>query len=179
MHTCQNRRSLNFVSPQAILKAVAWLDKAPVKGTALDIKPPVCDIKVRFTLPRQGVSQALIHTRTAFCFCAAALTIASLGCATSNYISYETGVSPTANPLVAQYSVRHYQPGFSAWVEFGTDTTYGRQTSEVSDSASAPGGAVVNVLVAGMLPQTTYHMRAHIDTPSGSWVDTDHTFTTG
>ncbi|MFL6444308.1 MAG: aryl-sulfate sulfotransferase [Candidatus Sulfotelmatobacter sp.] len=107
------------------------------------------------------------------------MTIASLGCATSNYIPYETGVSPTANPLVAQYSVRHYQPGFSAWVEFGTDTTYGRQTSEVSDSASAPGGAVVNVLVAGMLPQTTYHMRAHIDTPSGSWVDTDHTFTTG
>lgn len=125
------------------------------------------------------MSQTLTDTRVALLFCAAVLTIASLGCATSNYIPYETGVTPTANPLVAQYSVRHYQPGFSAWVEFGTDTTYGRQTSEVSDSGSVPGSAVVNVLVAGMLPQTTYHMRAHIDTPSGSWVDADHTFTTG
>jgi arylsulfate sulfotransferase len=133
---------------------------------------------VRFTLIEKGAPD-LTHTRAALCFCAAALTISSLGCATSNYIPYETGVTPTANPLVAQYSVRHYQPGFSAWVEFGTDTTYGRQTSEVSDSGSVPGSAVVNVLVAGMLPQTTYHMRAHIDAPSGSWVDGDHTFTTG
>jgi hypothetical protein len=49
----------------------------------------------------------------------------------------------------------------------------------VSDSASVTGGAVVNVLVAGMLPQTTYHMRAHVDSPTGSWVDQDQTFTTG
>lgn len=88
-------------------------------------------------------------------------------------------VSPTANPLVAQYSVRHYKPGFSVWVEFGTDTNYGRQTALVSDSVSVSGGAAVNVLVAGMLPQTTYHMRAHVDSPSGAWLDEDHSFTTG
>jgi arylsulfate sulfotransferase len=41
------------------------------------------------------------------------------------------------------------------------------------------GGAVVNVMVAGMRPQTKYHMRAHVDSPTDSWVDQDHTFTTG
>jgi arylsulfate sulfotransferase len=107
------------------------------------------------------------------------LLLISAGCATSSFTPFETGVTPTANPLVAQYSVRHYRAGFSAWVEFGTDTTYGRKTSVVSDSSSIPNGAVVNVLVAGMLPQTTYHMRAHVDGPTGPWVDDDHSFTTG
>lgn len=30
-----------------------------------------------------------------------------------------------------------------------------------------------------MKPQTTYHLRAHADWAGGSWVDQDHTFTTG
>jgi hypothetical protein len=30
-----------------------------------------------------------------------------------------------------------------------------------------------------MLPQTTYHTRAHVDSPTGEWVDQDHMFTTG
>ena len=30
-----------------------------------------------------------------------------------------------------------------------------------------------------MKPQTTYHMRAHVDWTDGSWVDQDQTFTTG
>src|SRR5436853_305875 len=104
---------------------------------------------------------------------------AGLGCATSNYTPFLTAVAPTANPLVAQYTVRHYHSGYTVWVEFGTDTNYGRKTSVMSDSANAAGGAAVNVLVAGMLPQTTYHMRAHVDSSTGSWVDDDHTFTTG
>jgi hypothetical protein len=103
----------------------------------------------------------------------------SLGCATSTFVPWETGVSPTANPLVAQYSVRHYHPGFTVWVEFGTDTTYGRKTSVVSNFVNEGGAAVVNVIVAGMRPQTKYHMRAHVDSPTDSWVDQDHTFTTG
>ena len=78
-----------------------------------------------------------------------------------------------------KYSVRHYYPGFTVWVEFGTDTNYGRQTSIVSDASSVTGGTVVNVLVAGMTEETTYHMRAHVDSPTGTWVDEDHTFTTG
>jgi arylsulfate sulfotransferase len=80
---------------------------------------------------------------------------------------------------VAQYSIRHYHTGFSAWVEFGTDTNYGRQTSVVTDTVSATGGVHMNILVAGMLPQTTYHMRAHVEGPTGGWLDQDQTFTTG
>jgi arylsulfate sulfotransferase len=124
----------------------------------------------------------LIQPRVAFCAFIGALLLISGGCATSSFVPFETAVTSTANPLVAQYSVTHYRPGYSAWVEFGTDTTYGRQTSAVSavrDSSGIPGRSVANVLVAGMLPKTTYHMRAHVDSPSGSWVDDDQTFSTG
>jgi arylsulfate sulfotransferase len=90
-----------------------------------------------------------------------------------------TTVSATANPLVAQYSLKFAHAGVTAWVEFGTDTSYGRQTSVFSSTATDPFGQTLNILVAGMKPQTTYHMRAHADWPTGSWVDQDQTFTTG
>lgn len=96
------------------------------------------------------------------------------GCGTSN----PAPVSETQNPLVAQYSVSIPQNG-QAWVEFGPDTSYGRQTSMLSGS---PGtiATVVPILVAGMKPSTTYHMRAHIVWGNNnSWVDQDQTFTTG
>lgn len=86
---------------------------------------------------------------------------------------------PTAHPLVAKYSIRDFHSGLTAWVEFGTDTTYGRQTSIFTNSVTTPDSQVLNILVAGMLPHTTYHMRAHASWPGGSWVDDDHTFTTG
>ena len=78
-------------------------------------------------------------------------------------------------------AVQHsaFSPGLTAWVEFGTDTTYGRQTSVMTDSVMTPGGAVLNILVAGMKPKTTYHMRAHVDGDGAPWVDQDRTFTTG
>lgn len=104
---------------------------------------------------------------------------ALLGCATSNYTPFVTAVTPTTHPLVAQYSVRHYHAGFTVWVEYGLDTNYGRQTAPVTNSAAVQGGAEVDVLVAGMLPNSTYHMRAHVDSPTGSWVDQDQTFQTG
>lgn len=116
-------------------------------------------------------------------FCAYAiivLTLASVGCGSGSFTPPLTAVAATSHPLVAQYSIRHFHQGLTAWVEFGTDTTYGRQTSVVTDSATAPpGGLALNILVAGMLPQTTYHMRAHVDWAGGSWVDQDQTFTTG
>src|SRR4029077_12984106 len=90
-----------------------------------------------------------------------------------------TAVTPSTHPLVAQYSIQHFQAGLNGWVEFGTDTSYGRRTSVVTDSVTTPAGEVINILVAGMKPQTTYHMRAHVDWAVGSWVDQDHTFTTG
>ena len=83
-------------------------------------------------------------------------------------------VLPTPNPLVAEYSVPTGQEGALS-VDFGTDTAYGRQTASYP---VLPG--VTSVLVAGMKPSTTYHMRAKI-TSAGSviWSDQDRTFTTG
>jgi arylsulfate sulfotransferase len=49
----------------------------------------------------------------------------------------------------------------------------------MTNSVTAPGGQALNILVAGMIPQTTYHMRAHVDWAGGSFVDQDQTFTTG
>jgi hypothetical protein len=62
-------------------------------------------------------------------------------------------------------------------IEFGTDTTYGLKTWAQS---TPPGGGPVQILVAGMKANTTYHMRADVSFPDGTqFVDTDHTFTTG
>jgi arylsulfate sulfotransferase len=119
--------------------------------------------------------------RTAIRVCSCMLlTITSLGCwfgKTSPILV--TSVTSTTSPLVAQYSVQHFRAGLTAWVEFGPDTSYGRQTSVMTNSVTAAFGQTLNILVAGMKPQTTYHMRAHADWPGGSWVDEDHTFTTG
>jgi arylsulfate sulfotransferase len=111
-----------------------------------------------------------------FILAAALLLLLSTGCATG---SPGTSLSATAHPLVAQYSIGSSHSGLTAWVEFGTDTTYGRQTSTFSSSEASADSHVLNILVAGMLPETTYHMRAHVNWPGGSWVDDDHTFTTG
>ena len=103
------------------------------------------------------------------------LLLASIGCGSPSSFDPQKQVSiSTANPLVAQYTIKQLKSGSAAWVEFGTDTNYGRQTSPVTDSASPFSGMTLNVLVAGMLPQTTYHMRAHVNGSSaGEWVDKD------
>lgn len=108
------------------------------------------------------------------------LVAASVGCG-SGFTPPHTTISPSSNPLVAQYNISHVQPGLAAWVEFGPDTSYGRQTSVMTDSTSPipAGGHVLTILVAGMMAQTTYHMRAHVAWANGIWVDQDHTFTTG
>jgi len=101
------------------------------------------------------------------------LTLAALGCGSG----VQTGVLYTQNPLVALYNIS--VPGASqAWVEFGPTTSYGRQTSWSANLENDPN--VLQVLVAGMKPSSTYHMRAHVVFPGGdTWVDRDHTFTTG
>ena len=85
-------------------------------------------------------------------------------------------VAPTQHPLVAQYSVS-VPTGAQVTVEFGTDLSYGRTTS----SQSVPtGGGTVSFLVAGMRPNTTYHMRAQASMGGGAIAyDIDHTFTSG
>jgi hypothetical protein len=85
-------------------------------------------------------------------------------------------VSATANPQVALYSFSSPRDA-SVSIEFGLDTSYGLHTWAQS---TPPGGGAVAIYVAGMLANSTYHMRADVSFPDGTqFVDTDHTFTTG
>jgi arylsulfate sulfotransferase len=85
-------------------------------------------------------------------------------------------VTATNNPQVALYTMTLPYPG-SIVVNFGTDTTYGRSTW--SQSTSVAGGRI-SMLVAGMLPNATYHMQATVQLSDGGNVsDVDHTFVSG
>jgi len=112
-------------------------------------------------------------------FVLALLILLTVGCGSGpGYQNPESSIAGTQNPLVAQYNVALSRKEATAWVEFGPDTTYGRQTAATAPSKTF--GETVPILVAGMQPSTTYHMRAHVDwSDGGSWVDQDQTFTTG
>jgi arylsulfate sulfotransferase len=112
---------------------------------------------------RQFAALHLILFATLFAFLTAGCGSATFGTVTS-----------TSNPLVAQYSVNATLRG-TVTVEFGETTEYGRSTSPIATTVGP-----VNVLVAGMKQNTTYHMRARADYDDGtSRVDVDHVFTTG
>jgi len=84
----------------------------------------------------------------------------------------EGAIYPTNNPQVVEYSVYLPAPG-KVSVDFGTTTSYGRNTWQVG-TPTAYGGQV-NVLVAGMLAQTTYHVRGQIVLNDGATLtDVDH-----
>ena len=85
-------------------------------------------------------------------------------------------VTATNNPQVALYTMTLPFPG-SIVVNFGPDKTYGRSTWSQS---TAVAGGQISMLVAGMLPNTTYHMQAAVLLSDGvSATDVDHTFVTG
>lgn len=85
-------------------------------------------------------------------------------------------MTATGNPLVAQYTFTPKGAG-TATVEFGLGTNYGFETSP---QAIPAGVDQVNILVAGMKANTTYHMRAVVTYAGGTIAfDNDHTFTTG
>lgn len=85
-------------------------------------------------------------------------------------------VAQTNNPQVALYTMTLPFPG-SVTVNFGTDTTYGRQTWTRSTNLA---GGTVSIFVAGMLPNTAYHMQASVQLQNGITAnDIDHTFTSG
>lgn len=120
------------------------------------------------------------NSRAAFCFSASILlTLTSVGCGSGNFTPPPSSVVATSNPLVAKYTINRVTRGTTAWVEFGPDTSYGRQTSVTTASGTTEFGENISILVAGMKPQSIYHLRAHANTPGGLWVDEDHTFTTG
>jgi len=83
-------------------------------------------------------------------------------------------VASTNNPQVALYTIA---PPADAMVsiQFGTDTNYGLTTWAL---ASPAGGGPTSIYVAGMLPNTLYHMRAIVQFGSATVDDSDHTFTT-
>jgi hypothetical protein len=85
-------------------------------------------------------------------------------------------VTSTNNPQVALYTMTLPFPG-SVTINFGTDTTYGRQTWTQSTTQA---GGTVSIFVAGMLPNTAYHMQAAVQLQNGITAnDVDHTFTSG
>jgi arylsulfate sulfotransferase len=99
------------------------------------------------------------------------MNAATLSPLASPTLQLTTGlVSATQNPLVARYTIVPPRGG-NITIEFGPDTNYGLQTAT---------GRQASILVAGMRPFTTYHMRAKIDFDDGTQAyDGDHTFTTG
>ncbi len=124
-------------------------------------------MKIREVLDKLTISFEIVVT-----------TLCFFGCGSSSPGTPSTTVTQTQNPLVAQYQVHQFGAA-NVWVEFGTDQTYGRQTSPIAGGGSSA-FKTETVYVAGMKPSTTYHMRAHIDYTFGSsWIDQDHIFTTG
>ncbi|MFZ1975630.1 MAG: aryl-sulfate sulfotransferase, partial [Candidatus Acidiferrales bacterium] len=85
-------------------------------------------------------------------------------------------VEPTQNPQVALYSITPPDAA-NVTIQFGPTTSYGRSTWA---EGSPTGGGQVNIFVAGMLANSTYHMQAILQfTPGLSYTDTDHVFATG
>jgi len=97
--------------------------------------------------------------------------------ASASLVVVTTGkVTATANPQVAQYSFTSPTDA-SVTIQFGLDTNYGRQTWSRPVPA---GGGTLNMLVAGMKANSTYHMRASVQFANGAqFFDSDQVFTTG
>ena len=85
--------------------------------------------------------------------------------------------SGTGNPLVSLYSVYLPAPG-KASVQFGTTTSYGLNTWQ-APTPSANGGGI-QIWVAGIQGNTTFHMRGQIVLNNGAtYTGPDMTCTTG
>ena len=106
------------------------------------------------------------------------LGVSLAGCATTSSVTaVDPGkISATLNPQVARYTIS-VPAGASVHIQFGPTTSYGLNTW----TQPAPlGGGAVNMYVAGMLANTTYHMQAVVNLADGTQVtDADHTFKTG
>ncbi len=90
---------------------------------------------------------------------------------------FSSQIAGTNNPQVASYSITVPKPA-TVSIEYSRDTGYALKTWEVDTPAA---GGKVSILVAGMLPNATYHMRAVVAYKDGTKTvaDTDHTFQTG
>ena len=97
------------------------------------------------------------------------------GCGVIIYPQSIVSVANTQNPLVAQFWVGADCVG-QAMVEFGPDTSYGRNTAwyPIAGDYKRTG-----ILVAGMRASTTYHMRAQVQCVGQTGASKDLTFVTG
>lgn len=85
-------------------------------------------------------------------------------------------ITPTGNTLVATYSITPPSDA-QLFVNFGPDTTYGRETSKQPTPA---GGGPVSTFVAGMRASTPYHFQGVVQFTDGTtFTDADQIFTTG
>jgi dipeptidyl aminopeptidase/acylaminoacyl peptidase len=79
------------------------------------------------------------------------------GCATGlpGTPTYVTDISATVNGIVAT----SHGGSVSYWVEYGTSTSYGSQSTHRSQVAAAESAFRVSVPIAGLTPGRTYHYR--------------------
>jgi arylsulfate sulfotransferase len=120
-----------------------------------------------------------LHSVPVHAFVLVVVCVVLIGCGGTSSVPAPpvVAVAATQNPLVAQYSITSTCRG-QATVEFGPDTTYGRSTASY-DTPGAAGGFTANILVAGMKPSTTYHMRSTFNCNGSTFTSADQTFTTG
>lgn len=109
------------------------------------------------------------------------VTVALAGSAQQNYAAAVVSIIAPAqvtcpfqlgNPQVARYALYLPAPGKMS-VDFGTTTSYGLSTWQVP--TPSPDGGQTQTYVAGMLGNSTYHMRARVVLDDGAtYNDTDH-----
>ena len=83
----------------------------------------------------------------------------------------------TPNPQVASYTIYLPAPG-KVSVQFGQTSSYGLTTWQIA--TPTPNGGQTQLYVAGMLGNSLYHMRGHVEFNNGAtFTDADQTCTTG
>lgn len=158
-------QSVKFAAQSSIGGTLEWLVNSMPGGNSL---VGVIDAKGNYTAPPVSSSTNVVIS-------AALVSSPTTNVATAVVAVTRAGqLTLTPNPQVVAYSIYLPAPG-KVSVQFGPRN---RMTSQ--QSTPSPNGGMVHVYVAGMLAETSYHMRAVATLDNGaSFTDADHTFTTG
>ena len=131
-----------------------------------------CPIVVAYDPATDGIQKGSVGVQ----FVGGSPTPAAISLTGTSATTAPGTVTNTINPQVALYTIAPPSAA-NVTVEFGPTTSYGFSTSAKPTPAN---GGSVGVLVAGMIQNTLYHMRATVAFANGqTFVDSDHTFTTG
>lgn len=125
---------------------------------------------------QEGTYEIAVTAKAAFTATGGTTTAVSF-VVTSRITGAAAVVSPTANPLVALYSAPACDVGQMV-VQFRPSASSDAGWASTSAQPCQP-GLSRNVLVAGMLPETSYLLRSVISTPAGSITSFPSSFTTG